>query len=122
LPPRSLPLLTPTLTLRWVLRARRCRLATLVLTVTILNTVRHSPLLAVCAALTGGAAYLQATYVSARYIVHGSPPLSVLPALFDTLFVMFARRWIASSPPRTRTTKTTIRMRRISHINVHVFD
>jgi predicted nicotinamide N-methyase len=35
-----------------------------VITVTVLNTVHHSPLLAVCAALTGAAAYLQATYVS----------------------------------------------------------
>jgi hypothetical protein len=35
-----------------------------VITATVLNTVHHSPLLAVCAALTGAAAYLQATYVS----------------------------------------------------------
>jgi hypothetical protein len=41
-----------------------CRLGALVITVTVLNTVHHSPLLAVCAALTGAAAYLQATYVS----------------------------------------------------------
>jgi hypothetical protein len=40
------------------------RLGTLVITVTVLNAVHHSPLLAVCAALTGAAAYLQATYVS----------------------------------------------------------
>lgn len=41
------------------------RLGTLVITVTVLNTVHHSPLLAVCAVLTGAAAYLQSTYVSA---------------------------------------------------------
>ena len=41
-----------------------CRLVTLVLTVFVLNTVHHSPLLAVCALLTGAAAYLQSTYVS----------------------------------------------------------
>lgn len=43
------------------------RLVTLVLTVLILNSVHHSPLLAVCAVLTGAAAYLQATYVG--YII-----------------------------------------------------
>jgi hypothetical protein len=47
-----------------------CRLGTLVITVTVLNTVHHSPLLAVCAALTGAAAYLQATYVSPASVLH----------------------------------------------------
>jgi hypothetical protein len=47
-----------------------CRLGTLVITVTVLNTVHHSPLLAVCAALTGAAAYLQATYVSPAPVLH----------------------------------------------------
>jgi hypothetical protein len=40
-----------------------------VITVTVLNTVHHSPLLAVCAALTGAAAYLQA-YVSPVPVLH----------------------------------------------------
>jgi hypothetical protein len=41
-----------------------------VITVTVLNAVHHSPLLAVCAALTGAAAYLQATYVSPAPVLH----------------------------------------------------
>jgi hypothetical protein len=41
-----------------------------VITVTVLNSVHHSPLLAVCAALTGTAAYLQATYVSPASVLH----------------------------------------------------
>jgi hypothetical protein len=41
-----------------------------VITVTVLNTVHHSPLLPVCAALTGAAAYLQATYVSSAPVLH----------------------------------------------------
>jgi hypothetical protein len=41
-----------------------------VITVTVLNTVHHSPLLAVGAALTGAAAYLQATYVSPASVLH----------------------------------------------------
>jgi hypothetical protein len=60
----------PLNTLLWTAHPLPCRLGTLVITVTVLNTVHHSPLLAVCAALTGAAAYLQATYVSPAPVLH----------------------------------------------------
>ena len=44
-----------------------CRLATLVVTAVLLNTVHYSPLLAVCGLMTGAAAYIQITQVSITY-------------------------------------------------------
>lgn len=53
------------------------------ITVTVLNTVHHSPLLAVCAVLTGAAAYLQSTYVSTPH--HNPDYASLLVGAPDPL-------------------------------------
>jgi hypothetical protein len=69
-----------------------CRLGTLVITVTVLNTVHHSPLLAVCAALTGAAAYLQATYVSPAPMLYCTCTVSCIVASYP-------EEWLVSCVP-----------------------
>ena len=98
-----------------------CRLVTLVLTVFVLNTVHHSPLLAVCALLTGAAAYLQSTYVS-----FGVQPHCYCTAMYSFLYCMYdsvtkvimyavvfrwtrrSWRWTTKTTTRAQTRKTKL--------------